>query len=281
MRTHKKPLVQPSQIVAGNIASAGSNTRLTHITECADRDRLHWTRARLTAILDHLASETHQFLHLKQGESACVEGQPAEALFLVRGGLLKLSLVSFEGSQSVSEIVGFGDCFGEECAGEGQAHCAETATALVPTALFKISRRNLVKKLEEPAFAKLYVSAVIHRVHEYEDLLAQHAFENSEQRLASALGRLSKFGRWENGTMVRLPQLTHETLSEIVGTTRPRITSFMRSFLERGIVLSSSSGLTVNIERLSDVLLQGGRLDRANQVKSGVMHRSMHSRVQF
>jgi len=231
--------------------------------------------------LDHLATETNQFLQLKQGESACVEGQPAEALFFVRRGLLKLSLVSFQGSQSVSEIVGFGDCFGEECAGEGQACCAETAIALSPTALFRISRRHLVRKLEEPAFAKLYVSAVVHRVHEYEDLLAQHAFENSEQRLASALGRLSKFGHWENGTTVTLPQLTHETLSEIVGTTRPRITSFMRSFFERGIVLGSGSGLTVNIERLSDVLLHGDRLNNPNQRTSGVMHRSMRSRVQF
>lgn len=217
------------------------------------------------SILDRLATETHQSLHLKQGESACVEGQPAEALFLVRGGLLKLSLVSFEGSQSVSEIVGFGDCFGEECAGEGQAQCAETAIALVPTALLKISRRNLLRKLEEPAFAKLYVSAVVHRVHEYEDLLAQHAFESSEQRLASALGRLSKFGRWENGTTVTLPQLTHETLSELVGTTRPRITFFMRSFLERGILRSSGSGLALNVERLSDVLLQDSRPNHPNR----------------
>ncbi len=224
------------------------------MTECADRDRLHWTKSRLTSILHHYSNKTNQFLLLQRGESAYIEGQPAEALFLVRRGLVKLSLVSAEGSQSVSEIVGFGNCFGEECAGEGQAHCAETAIALVPTALVKIPRRDLMRKLEEPDFAKLYISALVHRVHEYEDLLAQHVFENSEQRLARVLGKLSKFGYWENGTTVTLPRLTHETLSEIVGTTRPRITFFMRNFLERGIVLRSGPELTINIERLSHVL---------------------------
>jgi CRP/FNR family transcriptional regulator, cyclic AMP receptor protein len=246
----------PSTRVAPGPADLRLGDSSTNAVGCDDRDRLHWTRSRLMSALDHQPNESKRGFHIERGESACVEGQLAEALFLVQRGLLKLSVVSSEGTQSVSEIVGMGDCFGEECAAEGRPHYAETAIALMPTALIKIARQEVLRKLEVPDFAKLYVSALIHRVHEYEGLLAQHVFENSEQRLARVLTRLAKFGHWQNRNTVVVPRLTHETLSEVVGTTRSRITFFMGKLERHGIVLNHGHGLSLDMDRLFNEVLR-------------------------
>ncbi len=220
------------------------------VLECEDRDRLHWARSRLNSVLEHESSRFKVLLRIKRGESACVEGQVAEGLFLVERGLLKLSLVSIEGTQSAPQIVGDGDCFGEECAGEGEPHYGETAIALTPTTLIKIARKDILKKLEKPYFAKLYISAVVHRLHEYEDSLVQRASESSEQRLARVLAKLTKFGNWRNGKIVVVPRITHESLSEIVGTTRSRITFFMGRLATRGIIQNAGRGLVIDADRL-------------------------------
>ena len=229
------------------------------IVDCEDRDRLHWARSRLNSVLEHEPDNLKTLVEIKRGESACVEGQVADALILIRRGLVKLSLVSVEGTQSAAQIIGAGECFGEECACEGQPHYGETAIAVTPTHLAKIARKHILKKLDESHFAKLYISAVVHRVHEYEDLLAQRALEASEQRLRRVLARLTKFGNWQNGNMVVVPRITHATLSEIVGTTRSRITLFMGRLAKRGVILNAGPGLVIDSQRLLRELFNGSR----------------------
>lgn len=224
-----------------------------------DWDRLHSARARLSSILDRPSMGPRMLLHIERGESPCTQGQIADFLFLVQRGLIKLSLVSREGTQSVPEIVGAGDCFGEECVDEGSPHYAETATALASSILAKVPRQDVLKRLEgEPEFAKLYIATLVYRVHEYEEFLAQHVFENSEQRLARVLARLTKFGQWQNRDIVILPRLTHETLSEMVGTTRSRVTFFIGKLAQLGI-LAPGPRLCINVQRLFDEVLRQPR----------------------
>jgi CRP/FNR family transcriptional regulator, cyclic AMP receptor protein len=222
-------------------------------------DRLHSARARLNSTLDRPAVGPRMLLHMERGESPCTQGQEADFLFLVQRGLLKLSLVSREGTQSIPEIVGAGDCFGEECVEEGSPHYAETATALTSSVLAKVARQHVLRRLEEePEFAKLYIATLVYRVHEYEEFLAQHVFENSEQRLARALARLTKFGQWQNRDIVVLPRLTHETLSEMVGTTRSRVTFFIGRLAHLGI-LTPGPRLCINVQRLFEEVLRQPR----------------------
>jgi CRP/FNR family transcriptional regulator, cyclic AMP receptor protein len=223
------------------------------IVGCGDGDCLQGARSRLKHVLDDLFREP-KITRVPKGQTACMEGQPAETLFLIQDGLIKLSLFSIDGTESVPEILGKGDCFGEECAADGRPHYAETATALTSSAVARVPRPNLLRKLsEEPDLAKMYISALVHRVHEYEERFAQHVFENSEQRLVRVLARVSKFGEWVDENTVLLPHLTHETLSEMVGTTRPRITYFLGKFERLGI-LRSGPFLCVNVQKLGEVL---------------------------
>lgn len=224
-----------------------------------DWGRLHSARARLNSFLGQSTTGPRMLLHMERGESPCTQGQVADFLFLVQRGLLKLSLVSREGTQSIPEIVGAGDCFGEECVEEGHPRYAETATALTSSILAKVARQYVLRRLEEePQFAKLYIATLVYRVHEYGEFLAQHVFENSEQRLASVLARLSKFGQWENRDIVVLPRLTHETLSEMVGTTRSRITFFIGRLAHRGVLVPGPR-LCINVQRLFEEVLRQPR----------------------
>ena len=242
------------QIVARS-RGVGSTISAHRKVECQNGDCLHGARIRLKHVLDDLAREP-KIIRIHRGQTACMEGQPAETLFLIQDGLIKLSLVSIDGTESVPEILGTGDCFGEECAAEGRPHYAETATALTSSAVARVPRTKVIRKLsEEPDFARIYISALVHRVHEYEELFAQHVFENSERRLARVLARLTKFGEWLDENTVLLPHLTHEILSEMVGTTRSRITYFLGKFDRLGI-LRSGPVLCVNVHRLFEEILK-------------------------
>ena len=195
-------------------------------------------------------------LRIRTGQAACTEGQLAETFFLIRQGLIKLSLVSIAGTQSIAEILGPGDCFGEECALEGRPRYAETATALTLSVLGKVPRPCALKKLaEEPDFRKLYIAMLVHRVHEYEERMAQHVFENSEQRLAMVLAKLTTLGTWLDESTAVLPRLTHEILSEMVGTTRPRITWFLGKFASLGI-LHPGNPIRLNVHKLYAEILK-------------------------
>jgi CRP/FNR family transcriptional regulator, cyclic AMP receptor protein len=239
--------------VAPRSGDARSAISAHRIVQCEDGDCLRRARSRLKHVLDDLFRQP-TITRIHKGQTACTEGQPAETLFLIQDGLIKLSLFSIDGSESVPEILGNGDCFGEECAAEGRPHYAETATALTSSAVARVPRPNVLRKLsDEPDFAKIYISALVHRVHEYEELFAQHVFENSEQRLARVLARVSKYGEWVDENTVILPHLTHETLSEMVGTTRARITYFLGKFDRLGI-LRSGPFLYVNVQRLCEKL---------------------------
>ena len=241
--------------VAPRSRGVGSAISAHRIVKCEDGDCLREARSRLKHVLDDLFRQP-KITRIPKGQTACMEGQPAETLFLIQDGLIKLSLFSIDGNESVPEILGKGDCFGEECAAEGRPHYAETATALTSSAVARVPRSNVLRKLsDEPDFAKIYISALVHRVHEYEELFAQHVFENSEQRLARVLARMSKFGEWLDENTVLLPHLTHETLSEMVGTTRSRITYFLGKFNRLGIIRSGPI-LYVNVQRLFEEILK-------------------------
>jgi CRP/FNR family transcriptional regulator, cyclic AMP receptor protein len=229
---------------------------------CEHHDQLHRTRAQLQHLFDDLADEPAA-LRVRTGQAVCTEGQLAETFFLVRQGLVKLSLVSSAGTQSIAEILGPGDCFGEECALEGRPRYVETATALTLSVLGKVPRLSILKKLsEEPDFRKIYIAMLVHRVHEYEGSMAQHAFENSEQRLAIALAKLATLGTWLDESTVMLPRLTHETFAEMVGTTRPRITWFLGKFASLGI-LHSGSPIRLNVHKLyAEIVKNASTIDQ-------------------
>jgi CRP/FNR family cyclic AMP-dependent transcriptional regulator len=240
--SYSNPLVSPS------VGAPAQGSRLSGIG-CQHHDQLHHTRAQLQHLFDAEAKEL-AVLRIRTGQAACTEGELAETFFLIRQGLIKLSLVSIAGTQSLAEILGPGDCFGEECALEGRPRYAETATALTLSVLRKVPRPSALKKLsEDPDFRRIYIAMLVHRVHEYEEGIALHAFENSEQRLAIVLAKLTTLGTWLDESTVVLPRLTHEILAEMVGTTRPRITWFLGKLASLGI-LHSGNPIRVNVQKL-------------------------------
>ncbi len=225
------------------------------ISGLEQQDKLHSARAQLCDRLHDLARAPVP-LRLRRGQAACTEGQLAESLFLIQKGLIKLSRVSLDGTQTIPEILGSGDCFGEECVAEGQPHYAETATTLTFSVLVKIPRASVLRKLlAEPGFGQTYLNVLVYRVREYEDLLLQQVSETSDQRLARVLTRVARFGQWLDKNTVILPRLTHATLSEMVGTTRPRTTFFVGKLRRLGI-LRPGSVLCINMHRLFDEILQ-------------------------
>jgi CRP/FNR family transcriptional regulator, cyclic AMP receptor protein len=237
-----------NRIVSQSVAAPVQGPKLSGIG-CQHHDQLHHTRAQLQSLFDAQAKEL-PVLRIRTGQAACIEGQLAETLFLIRHGLIKLSQVSIAGTQSIAEILGPGDCFGEECALEGRPRYAETATALTVSVLRKVPRPSALKRLsEDPDFRRIYIAMLIHKVHEYEEIIALHAFENSEQRLAIVLAKLTTLGTWLDESTVVLPRLTHEILSEMVGTTRPRITWFLGKLASLGI-LQSGNPIRLNVHKL-------------------------------
>jgi CRP/FNR family transcriptional regulator, cyclic AMP receptor protein len=163
------------------------------------------------------------------------QGDSSDAVFYIREGKVKLTVVSKTGKEATIGILNKGDFFGEGCL-TGQPRRLCSATAMTDCSLMKIDKKSMMKVLhEEHTFSDMFVAYLLTRNIQYQEDLVDQLFNSSEKRLARILLLLAHFGK-EGSQEVAVPKLSQETLAEMVGTTRSRVSFFMNRFRKLGFI---------------------------------------------
>jgi len=183
-----------------------------------------------------------------------MQGQPADCVFYLRRGKVKLSVTSQQGKEAIVAVLSAGDFFGEGCLA-GQSLRIATAISVTDCTLMRIDKRTMTRMLhEQHNISELFVTHLLSRNIRFEGDLVDQLFNSSEKRLARILLLLARFGK-ESKTETILPKINQEHLSQMVGTTRSRVSHFMNKFKKLGFIDYNNSGsLTVNNGLLSVVL---------------------------
>jgi len=164
-----------------------------------------------------------------------VQGDKADAMFYVHSGNVKLTVASKSGKRAVIAILRPGDFFGEGCMTR-QSLRMSTATAIESSTVARVERATVVRIIhEEPAFAKLFISYLLFRIGRFQEEFVDQIFSTSEKRLARILLLLAGFGGQSKPKPIVL-KVSQETLAEMVGTTRSRVSYFMNRFREQGFI---------------------------------------------
>jgi CRP/FNR family transcriptional regulator, cyclic AMP receptor protein len=163
------------------------------------------------------------------------QGEQADAVFYIQHGKVKISVVSERGREAVVAILGTGDFFGEGCLA-GQALRMATVTAMMECKIMRLEKAGIIRVLqEEPAFSEMFMSHLLTRSIRIEADLVDQLFNSSEKRLARALLLLADFGKTDKPEAV-IAKISQETLAEMIGTTRSRVSSFMNKFRKLGFI---------------------------------------------
>ena len=180
-----------------------------------------------------------------EGRSVFLQGQPADALFYIRRGKIKISIVSHQGKEAIVAILEKGDFFGEGCLA-GQTLRIASATALTDCTFDRIEKSLMVKILHENHdISELFVNHLLTRNIRYEADLVDQLFNSSEKRLARILLLLSNFGK-ESKSEAVIPKISQDTLAQMIGTTRSRVSYFMNNFRKNGFIDYDDKGWTVH-----------------------------------
>ena len=163
------------------------------------------------------------------------QGDPADSVFYIQTGKTKVAALSEQGKEAVIAVLGPGDFFGEGCLG-GQVLRLATVAALTDCAITRITKAEIIGVIhQEPAFAELFISHLLARNSRIEEDLVDQLFNSSEKRLARTLLLLANFGKESEPEPV-LSKISQETLAEIIGTTRSRVSFFMNKFRRLGLI---------------------------------------------
>jgi CRP/FNR family cyclic AMP-dependent transcriptional regulator len=163
------------------------------------------------------------------------QGEPADAVFYIQQGQVKLSVVSAQGKEAVVAIFGTGDFCGEGCLA-GQPLRIATTKAIEESKIMRLEKAAMMGLLHsEPEFSERFMSHLLARNIRVEADLVDQLFNSSEKRLARLLLILSKFGKEDQPERV-IPKISQETLAEMVGTTRARVNFFMNKFRKMGLI---------------------------------------------
>jgi CRP/FNR family cyclic AMP-dependent transcriptional regulator len=183
------------------------------------------------------------------------QGDPADSIFYLRQGKVKLTVTSQQGKEAIVAILGPGEFFGEGCLA-GQLLRVSTAVAMTDCTFARIERARMASMLhEQHDISELFVTHLLSRNVRYEEDLVDQLFNSSEKRLARILLLLAHFGKEGRSESV-LPRINQENLAQMVGTTRSRVSHFMNKFKKLGFVDydGSMGGLTVHSGLLSVIL---------------------------
>jgi CRP/FNR family cyclic AMP-dependent transcriptional regulator len=192
-------------------------------------------------------------LELSAGHPIFWQEDPADAVFFLRKGKVKLAVSSEQGKEAIVAVLDAGEFFGEGCLA-GRDLRIGTATAMTDCTLIRIEKTIIVRLLhEQHDFSELFVTHLLSRNIRYEEDLVDQLFNSSEKRLARILLLLAHFGK-ESRSEEILPGISQETLAQMVGTTRSRVSHFMNKFRKLGFIDYSDSQLTVNSGLLTVVL---------------------------
>lgn len=180
------------------------------------------------------------------------QAAPADAVYYVQKGKIKIAVTSEQGKEAVVAILGTGEFFGEGCL-IGQRLRLATAMALNDSAVMRVDKVEMIRVLHaEPTFAEMFIAHLLTRNSRVEEDLVDQLFNSSEKRLARALLLLANFGQ-DGQPQPVMTKISQETLAEIVGTTRSRVSFFMNKFRKLGFI-SYNGTLEVHSSLLNVVL---------------------------
>jgi CRP/FNR family transcriptional regulator, cyclic AMP receptor protein len=183
-----------------------------------------------------------------------VQGDPSDCVFYIQNGKIKLTVVSKSGKEATIGILNEGDFFGEGCL-RGQLLRMCSATAMTDCSVMRIEKKSMMEVLHrEHAFSDMFVAYLLARNIRYEEDLVDQLFNSSEKRLARILLLLAHFGK-EGVHETPIPNISQETLAEMIGTTRSRVSFFMNRFREMGFIdYHAGDALQVHSSLLNIVL---------------------------
>jgi CRP-like cAMP-binding protein len=180
------------------------------------------------------------------------QGDAATAVFYTQTGKVKISVVSEQGKEAIVAILSAREFFGEGCLA-GQTRRIATASALAPCTIVRLEKEAILRVIhEEPAFAEVFIAHLLGRSIRVEADLVDQLFNSSEKRLARVLLLLANYGK-DGKTEPIVPKLSQETLAEMIGTTRSRVSHFMNKFRRLGFI-EYNGGIEVHNSLLTVVL---------------------------
>ena len=193
-------------------------------------------------------------LSFRKGEEVFSQGESADAIYFIQTGRVKITVVSAGGKEAVLAMLGPHDFFGEGALVK-QSLRLSTAETLEPSTVFRIEKQAMIRALhEQPELSEKFMASLLTRNIDLEEDLCDQLFNHSEKRLARVLLKLARLREHDVVADARVPMLSHETLAEMVGTTRSRVTHFMNKFRTMGLI-DYNGELTVRTELLTDLVL--------------------------
>jgi CRP-like cAMP-binding protein len=190
--------------------------------------------------------------HYRKDDVIFSQGAPADAVFYIQKGKVKVAVASEQGREAVVAILDAGSFFGEGCL-IGQPLRLARATAMINSSVMRVGKAEMIRVLRaQPIFGEMFTSYLLTRNSRIEEDLVDQLFNSSEKRLARTLLLLANFGK-EGGPEPVPTKISQETLAEMVGTTRSRVSHFMNKFRKLGFI-DYNGQLQVHSSLLSVVL---------------------------
>jgi CRP/FNR family transcriptional regulator, cyclic AMP receptor protein len=171
----------------------------------------------------------------QQNQKVFSQGDRADSVFYIQEGKVKVSVISDQGKEAVVALHGNGDFFGEGCL-IGQPRRLATVVAVTECVIMRLDKASIVRVLhDEPKFSEMFMSYLLTRNARVEEDLVDQLFNSSEKRLARALLLMANFGK-EGAPQAVIAKISQETLAEMIGTTRSRVSTFMNKFRRLGFI---------------------------------------------
>jgi CRP-like cAMP-binding protein len=187
------------------------------------------------------------------GESVFSQGDPANSVFYIQSGKIKLTVVSMNGKEAVIAHLPVSSFFGEASLA-GQQLRISSAYAIEPSSIVRIDKTVMQDLLHrEPEFAEQFLAHLLARNIRMESDLVDHLFNSSEKRLARLLMLMANFGQ-ETDPIPVIAKISQETLSEMIGTTRSRVSFFLNRFRDLGYIDYNADGMRINSSLVNVVL---------------------------
>jgi CRP/FNR family transcriptional regulator, cyclic AMP receptor protein len=201
----------------------------------------------------------------RKNQKVFAQGDPADSVFYIQEGKVKVVVMSEEGKEAVVALHGKSDFFGEGCLA-GQPLRLATVSAMTDCVIMRIDKADMVDRLrDEPKLSEVFIAYILARNARVEADLVDQLFNSSEKRLARVLLLMANFGK-EGKPEPVIPKISQETLAEIVGTTRSRVSTFMNKFRELGFI-SYNGDLEVHNSLLNVILHDKPEIKRGDDGK--------------
>lgn len=194
-----------------------------------------------------------------KGQVLFSQGELAEAVFFIQEGEVKVSVVSEQGKEAVVAILGKGEFVGEGCLA-GQSRRISTVSTISDAVITRLEKSAIIRLIhDDPAFSELFIAHLLSRAVRVEADLIDQLFNSSEKRLARTLLLLANFGQ-EGIPEPKIAKISQETLAQMVGTTRARVSFFMNKFRKLGFI-SYNGGIEIHSSLLNVVLHDQPHID--------------------